>query len=934
MMKPILPPWRTVARPHADIIQGRFDPSVFAANLARVMAGDAPYDYTEPSRFFEKTYLTQGLKELVGSVLRRLAGKQASEPVTDILTSFGGGKTHTLMALYHLAKNGNKAKTWTGVGELLKEAGLDSMPKTRVAVLVGTELDPLKGMGGENEPSRKTLWGELAWQLGGVEGYKVVREHDEQRIPPPEDTLIRLISMDSSTLILADEVMEYIRRARAVPVHDSSLATQSIGFFRHLTGAVSATRKCALVATLPASTLEIGKEDEEDLRRLKMMLQRVERTRQLAEGEEIYEIVRRRLFDDTGSAEVRRQVARAFVEYYGRNEDVFPQGVATKRYASKIERAYPFHPEFLDIFHERWASIPGFQKTRGVLRMLGLLIGALYGGDPNALILPSSAKLSFRDFRSEVLRQADADTQFHPVIESDISGTGARAQKIDAEGSDTYQREHIAEGVATAIFFYSFGGTRGISAATLPQLRLATLRTGLEPAFVPDALESLRKRLYYLEEEAGQHRFTVTPNLNAIRIDQEASVDIHLIDELVKEEVINQARGGNHFRVVPYPQEIRDVPDQPILSLVVMPHSQTWEVDCRSATETRIREILTGGTTFRSCKNSIAFLVAECAGPLRSEARTLLALEAVDKLYGRTGKLSDAQKRDLDRLLIESKKRLPQAVWNAYRFVVTAGESNSLQTFDLGHQLQRPSRTLADAVWEHLAAKERLAPRLGASQLTSDAFHLWPHDKEVINVRSLRDAFAHYTNLPMIPSVLVLQTTISQGVQQGLFGYGIGKGEERQFDIMHFKVQIPPEAIELTENAWLLCSKLASELTAPVSIRSSAQPVEVGPSPGHPQPPRPETMLDSGRYGKIEVESNLDWRKWADFYDGIIKPLVQTGATIHVHITVMADSDSGISQNTVDLVIRENIAQYELSAEIRPVEGAEQKIEGTSTNSD
>jgi hypothetical protein len=555
--------------------------------------------------------------------------------------------------------------------------------------------------------------------------------------------------------------------------------------------------------------------------------------------------------------------------------------------------------------------------------MLGLLIGRLYGEDPNPLILPASAKLSFRDFRSEVLRQAEADAQFHAVIESDISGTGARAQKIDAEGSDTYQREHIAEGVATSIFFYSFGGAGGISAATLPQLRLATLRPGLEPAFVPDVMESLSKRLYYLDAEAGQYRLTVTPNLNAIRVDQEASVDPHQIDELIKDEVIRQAR-GNRFRVIPYPQEIRDVPDQPVLTLVVMPHTYTWEADSRPATEKRIREILTGGTTFRSCKNSIAFVVAERAGPLRNDARTLLALEAVDKLYGRTGKLSDNQKRDLDRLLNESRKRLPQAVWNAYRFVVTAGEGDTLQVFDLGHQLQRQGKTLADAVWEHLAAKERLAPRLGPSQLTSDTLHLWPQGQEVINTRTLKDAFAQYTHLPMIPSGSVLQTTISQGVQQGLFGYGIGKGEEKQFDIVHFKVQIPPEAIELSESAWLLRSKLASELTekpaAPIGpLIASPEP------PGtHPQPARPQPAPVAGHYRHVEVESDLDWHKWADFYDGIIKPLIQTGANVEVHVKVTADSDKGISQNTIDLVIRENVAQYGLPAEVRPAEGAKE----------
>lgn len=415
---------------------------------------------------------------------------------------------------------------------------------------------------------------------------------------------------------------------------------------------------------------------------------------------------------------------------------------------------------------------------------------------------------------------------------------------------------------------------------------------------MPDVLGSLGKRLYYLEVEAEQYRFTVTPNLNAIRVDQEANVDPHQVDELVKGEVIKQAR-GNRFRVIPYPQEIRDVPDQPMLALVVLPHSLTWEDDSRPATEARIREILTGGTTFRSCRNSLVFLVAERASPLRSEARTLLALEAVDRLYGRTGKLAESQKRDLERLLSDGRKRLPQAVWNAYRFVVTAGEGDSLQVFDLGHQLQRQGRTLADAVWEHLADKERLAPRLGPSQLTSDALRLWPQDQELVNVRTLKEAFAQYTYLPMIPSGSVLQTTISQGVYQGLFGYGIGKGEEKKFDVVHFKVQAPPEAIDLTESAWLLRTTLASELTEkPIEpIAPSVGPSGPVPSVG-PQPPGPELPPVSGLYHRLEVESDLDWHKWADFYDGVVKPLVQSGADVKLHVKLSADSEKGVSQNT------------------------------------
>jgi len=306
-------PWSEVARPHEDIIEGRFDPSVFAVNIYSVYKGKASSDYQNPDRFFAKTFLTCGLKDLLISVLRRLSGEMNVEAVSDLVTSFGGGKTHALLCLYHLASDGQQAKKWTGVSELLSETGIKELPKARIAVLSGEDLDPTQGeKGAKGEPTRLTMWGELAWQLGGQGGYDLVKENDDKRTPPSAEIITRILALDPPNLILIDEALRYISRARGIRVHETSLASQTMNFFLALTEAVSRTPKSSLIVTLPASLLEMTREDEEDFKRLKKFFQRVEKTRRLAEGDEIYEIVRRRLFQNTGAQEEARRTANAY----------------------------------------------------------------------------------------------------------------------------------------------------------------------------------------------------------------------------------------------------------------------------------------------------------------------------------------------------------------------------------------------------------------------------------------------------------------------------------------------------------------------------------------------------------------------------------------------------------------------------------------------
>lgn len=909
-----LVPWREVARPHSDIIQGRFELSVFAANLYEVYRGQAKPDYQNPEQFFQRTYLTQSMREMVVGVLRRLGGKPGGEAVVDLVTSFGGGKTHALIALYHVAQAGPPAKKWRGVRDALGEADIDPPTKTKVAVLSGEDIGPVRGVGGGGEPLRRTLWGELAWQLGGKEGYRFLEKEDDKRIAPTSDDLARLFPKNKPVLILADEVLQYISRARGEKVLESTLASQTFNFIKALTEAVDRTPQACLVVTLPASvSIEMNKEDEEDYRRLSHIVRRKERARRLAEGDEIYEIVRRRLFDDVGPEDVRKRVVAAYLDYYRQHGDNLPHVVNSAAYAQKMERAYPFHPEFLDVLNERWSSIPNFQRTRGVLRMMALLISDLYKHDSSPLIQLSSGRLSNRDFRTEVLNQI-FQPQFDTVIESDIAGTGARAPLIDAEGNETYQREHIAEKVATAMFFYSFGGTAGVSAVSLAQLRLGVLYPGLEPAFIPDVLDNMRKRLYYLDADGNQYRFTVQPNLNAIRVDQEAQVDAGKVEEYVREEVKREVR-GERFRVIPFPAEPRDVPDQATLTLVVMNPGQTWGKTSRTATEKAMREILAGGTTHRFSRNTLVFLAAEEGHRLQAEGRTRLALEAVERLYGRTGKLSQVQQRDLHGMLDESRKALRQAVWSAFRFVLTPEEGDSLKEWDLGRPLHKEGQSLQEEAWKRLVEGERIAPKLGPSQLIGEAFAVWPKESHSMSLKAVREAFAQYTYLPMLPNPSVLKECIAEGVRQGLFGYGLGDAKDGRFDVIHWSDPLSADAVDLVENAWLLRPEYARTMIAKLRGEIPQQP----PSGLHVELASPGPKVEGAPslvYKTVVIEGDLDWKKWADFYDGVIKPLIQAGASVRVHVRADGASESGIPRNVVEIAIKENISQRGLGVRV------------------
>jgi hypothetical protein len=330
-----------------------------------------------------------------------------------------------------------------------------------------------------------------------------------------------------------DEVMRYLSKAKGVPVVDSTLASQTLDFCYELTVATANVPQATLVATLPMSPVELSAaEDEWMLHRLERVFGRIEQVRTPVEGAEIYEILRRRLFEDVGDPAQHRRVAEAYWELYQRLADDLPRKVREPEYRRRMERAYPFHPELVEILYERWGSLPRFQRTRGVLRLLALVVGDLYRkGHKGAFIQPSHVDLGDPNIRREFVKLVgDA---YDTVIASDIADHGAKAFQIDRELGSEYAREQIAQGLATSIFLYSHSGGRERGGMEL-QLRLAVLHPDMTPAIVADAMDRLARRLWYLYGDGGVWRFSTQPNLNKILVEREDAVRAEDIREEVR----------------------------------------------------------------------------------------------------------------------------------------------------------------------------------------------------------------------------------------------------------------------------------------------------------------------------------------------------------------------------------------------------------------
>jgi hypothetical protein len=914
--------WRQVVTPHADIRQGRFDASVFAADLGEVLADRGAVDYRDPATFFAKTYLTRNLSSLLKEVMGRIGGTGKTEPVIQLQTPFGGGKTHSLLSLYHTFKTPNEVGKLAPVKALLDAAGLKTIPTANVACLVGTAL---------NVNSDRTLWGEMAYQLGGDRLYRLVAKDDERKTAPGTKVLGQLLEEAGPSLILIDETLEYLVKAGAIPLGDTTLRSNTLAFLQELGIAVANSQRAVLVATLTSLTAEhLDESMVRTLQSLEKVLGRVEKVRMPVEGAEVYEVIRRRLFEDLGDPSLHRATAEAYFAMYQKLGEDVPGACREPAYRDSMVAAYPFHPELISALYERWGTIPEFQRTRGVLRLLAYVISDLYQRKDNEhLIQSGSVNLACSELRGELVKFIG--NTFHSVVQSDIAGKEAKAPDIDRQLGSEYAKESVSEKLARAIFMYSFGGghQRG---ATLPQLRLAVMNPEMAAPFVPDSLGRMTKRLWYLYFDSGLYCFESRPNLNRILVDREELVrsEADKVREFAR-STLNDMIGEVAFKVYRYPEADRDVADEPRPSLVVLDlHQVVSEDGLPPATEQFVTQLLKQhGKGFRKHGNVLIFLAPDQkrVAEVTEAAIRLLARRNVDHDKATKRQLSDKQLTDLATRLKEAEAQLPAAIAQAYRHILVPADKKTVRSFDMGMATYDAKTRLSNRVLDILKSNDQLLDKLDPAQLTGTRWGLWPAEQPMVNVRTMADFFTQLTHLPMLSGPSVFSECLARGVERGLFAYALGDGEARKFDTIYFRREIDAGRCEVTESAWLLRPELAKSLLPEPAVTPGVTTGEttIGPVEDDPAPPAEQGGSKGGgviivkgerRLNRVRITLRLPWENWHDIYNEVIDPLAKEGADLFCDVNILAQSEGGIKENTVELVIRESLEQRGIRANI------------------
>jgi len=776
-----LRPWREVVNPHKDVASGRYQQAEFAADLWQVHLGEGSDEYRDPIEFFRRTYLTESLKRLLKNGIERLSG-HGGDPVVQLQTNFGGGKTHAMLALYQLF-SGTPPTELSGVDAILHDASVKALPaNVKRVVLVGNRISP-------GNPAKKpdgtivhTLWGEIAWQLGGKNAYERVKADDE-KATSPGDALRELLNEYSPCLILIDEWVAYARQ-----LHDD-LALPGGNFETHFTFAQALTesaklaKRCLLVISLPASDTATSPhaqaEDEEvggirgrtALSRLRNVVGRVESSWAPASTEESFEIVRRRLFEPLVGRDqfvARDTIAREFYELYRTQQQEFPTECRDIDYEKRINAAYPIHPEIFDRLYTDWSTLIKFQRTRGVLRLMAAVIHSLWmRDDKSPLILPATIPIDDARVRDELTRYLP-DT-WKPVIEKDVDGPNALPLRIDAEVPNL-GKYAACRRVARTVYLGSAptaaAAHRGIEDR---RIKLGCVMPGESPAIFGDALRRLSAAATYLYQDGPRYWYSTQPTVTKLADDRaeqyKRNTDpvVKEIDERLRDDLRST---GGFPRIHPLPTSGAEVPDDMSARLVVLgidhPYSKEPENRAQAAAQTILES---RGNAPRLFQNTLVFLAIDEARlqDLDEAVRRFLAWESI-VAEKESLNLDPQQAKQAESQLKSANGAVSGRIPEAYQWLLVPTQPSpqspiEWQAFRLTGQEPLAARATTRLRNEELLLQSFAGTRL---RMELDRIPLWRG--ESVAIKQLAEDFARYIYLPRLRDSHVLTASIKDGL--------------------------------------------------------------------------------------------------------------------------------------------------------------------------
>lgn len=927
----MLKPWREVAVPHEDVLKGTFQQAEFAADLSRVHDRNATAEYQNPTLFFQRTFITEGMRLLLDSVVKRLVGR-GGDPVIQLQTAFGGGKTHTMLAVYHLAKGEAPASDLPGIPPILDSAGVTELPKAHVVVLDGNKLAP-------HMPQKRgritvhTLWGELAWQLGKEDAYARVKEADESGTSPGKEVLTQLLAAYAPCVILMDELVGYVRQFEAGKSFAGGTYDSNLSFIQALTEALKAVPTAVLLASLPESDKEAGSQRGINaLRTLEHYFARVQALWKPVATEEAFEIVRRRLFASINDNRAAAAVCRAYADFYIANSADVPHETQESRYFERLVQAYPIHPEVFDRLYEDWSTLESFQRTRGVLKLMAKVIYRLWkDGNNDLLIMPSSLPLYDADTRNEVIYYLPQG--WDPVLERDIDGD--RAETTDIESRDTrLGAVQACRRAARTLFLGSAPTTTNQMVRGLETERvvLGCAQPGQQTGVFKDALRRLTDRLHYLNSANDRFWFDTRPNLRREmeerkRRFQDKDDVFPAIRERLQKSFATGVFGGIHIFT-----PSGDVPDDWSLRLVVLtpeaPFSRQEERLWRPTTEAILKQ---KGDQPRQKQNRLIFLAAEydSVNRLKDQVRSVLAWESIVNDYRENRiVLDNLMAKNAEAALSQAKDALQRMIRETYKWLLApmqeARPGKGISEIQWEHfQINASSPDLAQEITRVLKDNELLINEWAPTHL-ANMLKTWFWKPDVLEVSALAvwQKTCQYLYLPRLRDEAVFRKTIEVGAgSRDFFGLAYAKeGEKYQgFSFGAGTLIVLDSALFLIEPNTALAYAEAQRVVEEAAKQKVLYPTG-RPEAGNDLSHETETeKLDSVAnrtvarsapkrqfYGAIELDPIQAKKQFSDLVDEVILQFTsRPDVKVKIAIEIQAESPAGFDDG-LQRAVKEN----------------------------
>lgn len=789
-----LPSWREVMQPHPDVAEGRYRAAEFAADLAQVSRGEGAIEYRDPVEFFNRTYVTEGMAGLLVESLQRLSGK-GGEPVIQLKTAFGGGKTHSMLALYHMVRGGIRIDNIPSLKPIMERAELETLPKANVAVLVGTALDPTRKKNPANLPKYtvNTIWGEMAYQLvtsaGKPDLYAIVSDSDRRGVSPGSEALKTLLNSCGPCLILMDELVAYAKKIYGVDGLPAGSYDNFITFIQEITEAARASDNSIVVASIPESDIEIGGDaGRTALETIEHTFGRMESIWKPVAANEGFEVVRRRLFLDCKDPAARDVVCNAFSDMYQGNATDFPLEAKEVEYRNRMVSCYPIHPEIFDRLYGDWATLERFQRTRGVLRLMAAVIHELWmANDAGAMIMPGSIPLNKPNVKDELVRHLP-DT-WNSIIDREVDGDFSIPYQKD-KSTSRYGQKLAARRVARTIMLGSAPSTSALRDQTIrgleaSRIRLGVVQPGESIADFNDALNTLHGSLSYLynNQNGTRYWYDTKPTLRKTSEDRASQVsDTDVVIEI--EERLGKLRGEQPFqRIHSCPASSNDIPDEQVARLVILRSQDTFRrangKDSGKALATVEEFLNTRGTSPRVYRNMLAFVAPDedKLRDLQAEIRRLIAWRSIisdkDDLNLDGGQLREAD-TSLRRCETTVKQRIKETYcWLLVPYIDQYSDIKTVQ-WEISNLGGGEDEIVSKAIKKMLQGEQIITTWAPALLKMSLDELLW-RDVNDISIKRLWEYLCTYCYLPRLASYRVLEEAIAKGIDSTEY-FGIAGG--------------------------------------------------------------------------------------------------------------------------------------------------------------